>query len=466
MPPAHDSRPRLLICSTGTSIAPEGPMRDRTAEVYRQQTLARVASLQGQGGNWLAKVSAETNSLVQMQAEASDEVILLHSDTVDGLICAQVLADVVRREVGPQGVRLRAVTGLDAKDPVAFRREGVPNLFRILREVCGVDALAGPRRPVLNATGGFKSTVPYLTLYGMMQGIDVTYIHELAREVIVLPPAPVGFDYERLARAREALAALKAREHMPRHAFLDLIPALPWEERPYFESLIEDFVDGEVIASAFGYWLQEVLATEQAQVLIGPQVKALLTASEGTVRRRLEELLLRVADPLWRQAKRHAFQGTDLVVYKMGNTAERIACILRGSRVFVCLAYADHAVYERELPQHQQAGFDVTNFVPWTKESATTAVFEFAYEAEDEAESLKAKRASLEAELMRSIEREASLNDAHEALSVTHQSEVGQLNQQVAALKQAAEHMARSHAELASYAERPFWQRLRRFKGA
>ena len=60
----------------------------------------------------------------------------------------------------------------------------------------------------LNATGGFKGMVPYLTLYGMFYDLPVSYIFEQSETLIQLPRIPLAFDWRRLAPAARAVVAL------------------------------------------------------------------------------------------------------------------------------------------------------------------------------------------------------------------------------------------------------------------
>jgi CRISPR/Cas system-associated protein Csm6 len=47
---------------------------------------------------------------------------------------------------------------------------------------------------ILNATGCFKSVVPYLTLRGLLYRLNVVYIFEQSNALLTLPPAPIHFD--------------------------------------------------------------------------------------------------------------------------------------------------------------------------------------------------------------------------------------------------------------------------------
>ena len=79
-------------------------------------------------------------------------------------------------------------------------------------------------------------------------------------------------------------------------------------------------------------------------------------------------MLDRVGDPLMRRAKRHAFHGTDLEVYKPGNTAQRMAYFMRGDDVNVCELYPTHDEgYEKMLANKRAGDYEKLRFVPWAR---------------------------------------------------------------------------------------------------
>jgi hypothetical protein len=57
--------------------------------------------------------------------------------------------------------------------------------------------------------------------------------------------------------------------------------------------------------------------------------------------------------------------GTDLTVYKPGNTSECMAAIVRGDRVYVC-ELLPHGVYERMLPTKRVADYTLSEFTLWS----------------------------------------------------------------------------------------------------
>lgn len=91
------------ICTSGTSIGGD-PMRDNDINAYRSAIADRVRQFREQHdvGEFLAKVSAETNSLSRAGLQANDQVIFLCTDTEDGVACAEAVAEVLTQDVGVQ----------------------------------------------------------------------------------------------------------------------------------------------------------------------------------------------------------------------------------------------------------------------------------------------------------------------------------------------------------------------------
>ena len=357
---------RKIICTVGTSIARSaapGPRVETSADIARNlEHWAKECNADPHG--FLVNACAETHSLWRFGPRPDDEVVLLATDTEEGKACAAAVQELVEKhlQVLCQTVTVR---GLQVDDAQRFRREGIQHLFDVIDK----QAQGGPA--VLNVTGGFKSVVPFVTLYGLIKQIPVIYIFERSQQLIELPPAPVSFDYERLSQARQALQELEREDVMSKERFFELIPGLPYHERGWFESLIED--DGQqVIPSAFGLMLMRELGARRAGIFLSPKALRSLEASEGAVREQFLFMLARVPDPLWRSMKAHAISGGDLPVYKPGNTAERMAAFVRGDTVYVCELWASHDEYNRVVGSCRVSDYPTNGFRPWTDAVAET----------------------------------------------------------------------------------------------
>lgn len=347
----------LYICTTGTSIA-HGVRRDDSNENYRKAIRIQLGA-PPLGKSFLQWASAEINSLDRMGIKDADEIALLHTETEDGKICAEELAVLIEEHFAITP-RLCPIEGLQVTDEQRFRRVGIQNLFST------IEKLHGDRTDVkLNATGGFKSVVPYITLYGLLHRLPVTYIFEQSNALLTLPPAPVNFDFERLQQARRALLALKRDGVMKREAFFSLIPGIHFQEREWYEALIEEDGQGDIAPSGFAMLFFNRLEEQQAQIYISPNVKKIYEQSQGVVRDRLNFLFHQVADPIWRTSKYHRIEGkTDLLVLKI--RPERMSVIMEGNTVYIACLWLSHGDYEREVGNQMRADFDLNNFSLWS----------------------------------------------------------------------------------------------------
>jgi len=362
---------RIIISTTGTSVA-NGVDFQLLATDTKAAGVAIDGRLVGHREKFpdvkelRRKMSAEINTLSALDTCDNDVLYFLHSDTHDGLLCAAKVAELAETEFRC-ACELKTIPWLQATNAVTFRRQGVQNLFQILDEI----RLKHPNcEIVLSATGGFKSMVAYLTLYGLIYRQTVCYIFERSDQLIEFLPAPISFDYDRLKRAENAIATLREQTIMSRDSFFKLIPGLAFDEREWFESLVEQ--DGDDVAlSAFGQLFVHQLEQQQSMIGLSASALAALDRFDGSVRRRIDSFLCRLQDPLWRLSHQHAFTGTDLTVWKIPHTAYRIAGFEIPNRVQVAELYVDHDLYERELPRRKVADYGSADFKNWIVPSGT-----------------------------------------------------------------------------------------------
>ena len=358
---------KTILCTTGTSVAgspadtaPFGS--DANPERYRREARARIERLRKEGGlgEFLRRVSAETNSVAQLLGSDRDaEAVLLHTDTEDGRICAELLAEIMEVDLGLV-TRLQPVAGLQVRDEKTFRRQGIQNLFHHLDRL--MDGVS-PADAVLNVTGGFKSVVPYVTLFGLIRRIDVIYIHESAQALLHMPPLPLSFDFELLGEIRDAMLTLRQEGLMQRQAFLKLIRNRSVQQEAWLRSLIEE--EGEMVApSALAALFFREQDTHTCRVMISDKARESLDASSGGVRRQYLGMLERVSDPLWRDSKHHPLTGTDLIGIKPGRTGERMLIFLREQTVYVC-ELAVHDRYEEIARTRRIKDYETRPFEQW-----------------------------------------------------------------------------------------------------
>jgi len=362
---------RHIVCTTGTSIArkvvPYGGVGDRARFVADIRSRCTGAKIENRA-TFRKEASAEINSLDRLRVTAADHVVLLSSETDDGEICAAEIARILDGEFGIAAESMQ-VQGLQVKDAVRFRREGVQSLFACLDKI-RMNAEESDEI-LLNITGGFKSVVPYVTLYGMLRRQRVVYLFEGSDQLIFLPPAPLSFDWDRLSRAAGALRALRDGL-MTEDAFYALVPDLRFDEREQYGCLLES-ADDLVAPSAFGDIVFAALdEAESAHVYLSREAREAFAASSGVAREQYAFILTRLPNPLLRQQHDHPIHGSDLRFWKPGRTKERASYYIQGQSIRVCeLTAHEYTLRNREdFPVNEFTRFvlPTTERVPETEE--------------------------------------------------------------------------------------------------
>ena len=157
-----------------------------------------------------------------------DEIILLASDTDEGLYCACFLANYLKHKEPYKShtgeVHVECINGLKGEDSKSFEK-GIDNLITQTTELIQKRQQSN-REFHLIMTGGYKGVLPYLALLGLAYSkMDVFYLFEFSSEIICLPKLPVGFDL------------LTWRNY---RAFIHSIPHIEILEEKDLEALIPD----------------------------------------------------------------------------------------------------------------------------------------------------------------------------------------------------------------------------------
>lgn len=140
-------------------------------------------------------------------SDTKQPVCLLCSDTNECRNCGQVIAAVLKGAPWSCWYDVRFdwekdyAEKVDAKRGRVFAGAGVQNWTSKVEEmIVGLrDGDGGCTRIYLNVTGGYKGTVPYSTLIGMLHPEDVTicYLFEDSPDIIFIPTYPVGVDFRK-----------------------------------------------------------------------------------------------------------------------------------------------------------------------------------------------------------------------------------------------------------------------------
>jgi hypothetical protein len=212
----------------------------------------------------------------------------------------------------------------------------------------------------LNATAGFKATVPYLTFIGMIFHLPIRYIFERSESIIELPPIPIEFDLDRLRQLEPVIDSIM-NDYMQKKEFQEKTGLSHNELEEIFKDvLLEE--DGYVTIRPTGRILyQKYLLVKGNKVFISPIVSKKLS-SGGYDKELFENLFKKFKDPQHLQSKIHnevKKKGKiDLDCYKAGDTGERIFYYTEGKSVYICDIFM-HDEYERQIKDGEllKAGF-------------------------------------------------------------------------------------------------------------
>jgi putative CRISPR-associated protein (TIGR02619 family) len=135
------------------------------------------------------RASSEANSLLQM-AEQNDHLVLLHTQTLEAIRCAELLRDYFHNE-GYKHVRLVPLEFQG--DPKHIETTGLRNLIDTLIDEIE-DAQRNRQEVVINATAGFKAQVVYSTMIGMIYHVPVKYLYEDFQSLVTFNSISVDWD--------------------------------------------------------------------------------------------------------------------------------------------------------------------------------------------------------------------------------------------------------------------------------
>ena len=160
--------------------------------------------------------SAELQSIAKIQDELKDdkiEVRLLASDTIASQLAAEILEEKFKILGDQVSVKFDSsndvIKGLQVEDPEAFSSKGMTQLIQRINSISGgFVGLAITRNFAINITGGYKATVPYLTILAQLERVALYYNFEDTDALIKIPQAPLVIDWASIERHSDVLMQL------------------------------------------------------------------------------------------------------------------------------------------------------------------------------------------------------------------------------------------------------------------
>jgi len=302
---------RVILTTVGTSLLSNmkrGGIPSSTAKQradYLRNTDAKDAA-------------AETNSLHRLIVK-DDRVVLLHSATEEGRICAASLRDWVDWQKA--GARTHEIKHL-SYETKAFKLRGLAALASVLAHEIRNARLAG-FEPIISATGGFKAEAAICAQVGQVLGVGVFYIHEAFQEIIELPPAPIGWDYSIIAEYESFFTWISADLRTAQDVDLRW-PALP----PKVAQLLVD-EDGYRLLSPLGqaYYegFHEALDIHcSARVLFSANALKWYYDADPTTQQSFAGVIARLKVPEIRINSSHRVDNCDCLVFPSGRYPDRL----------------------------------------------------------------------------------------------------------------------------------------------
>ena len=161
--------------------------------------------------NWFKEnidASAEIKSLIKIKNKLNDDIriYLIHSDTALSKLASEILVDSFKyyNDLKNSKVEVKGVNGLQIWDSKEFVK-GMAELIKLIYHISGGywDDV------VINITGGFKATVPYLTILGQINKCDIYYVFEEAEGLIKIPYIPIDINWGLMEKYEKFLMELE-----------------------------------------------------------------------------------------------------------------------------------------------------------------------------------------------------------------------------------------------------------------
>ena len=178
--------------------------------------------------------SAEVKSLIKLKEKLEDtfEVHLIASDTALGYLAAEILKeklpDYKKLEISQNEIKLHHIKDLQVWDAEKFK-DGLVNLIQEISKIA--DEYWGD--VILNMTGGYKATIPYLTILSQVNRCPIYYIFEDTDALMEIPYIPLDIKWSMFEKHKDFFRRLEKEQ------ISEIPPDTIQEEREEILSLLE-----------------------------------------------------------------------------------------------------------------------------------------------------------------------------------------------------------------------------------
>lgn len=155
-------------------------------------------------------ISAEIKSLIKLKEELKDDfkIYFLCSDTILSKLAGEIIENVISQIMDNIiELNIKTIAGLQIWDRDEFNK-GMGNLIAEIYDISEENW----DNVIINITGGYKATIPYLTILAQINNCPIYYIFEDTDALIKIPNIPLSkewFDWKKLKEYKNFLEKLE-----------------------------------------------------------------------------------------------------------------------------------------------------------------------------------------------------------------------------------------------------------------
>lgn len=323
-------------------------LKDRQSKDYNNE-LGKIEGIKKKISFWLKETdvknaSAEIKSLIKLKENLQDdfEVYLFSSDTILGRLAGEILEEGLKKlpEFEDGRITLDIIGDLQVKDSKKFMN-GMQNLIEKTFKITN----GYWDNTVINITGGYKATIPYLTILSQLNGCPIYYIFEDQDALIKIPSLPLSTEVincEDLRNNKDIIAKLQKGIDNEKD-YNELIYSDFY--RKYGVMVWEDYVNNSPIAelNPLGKILWETCKNKLFEFYTNSQSKQKINNSQW-----IQEV---ISKKFWREEIRNnkTEYKNGHQVYDDGDNPVRIFYFVKEGQVYIYNVFDNHKEYERYL---------------------------------------------------------------------------------------------------------------------
>ena len=139
--------------------------------------------------NFFKKLSAEITTILKLDTDKeNDNIYLFYSDTLLWQVVVEILEEVFEEKIWIKKLELKKINWFQTEDAQNFQQQAIKNYFQILEEIKNTWT-----EIIMCPVGGYKSLIPYSSLYAMVNWWDIKYIYEDSDEILDLPGGMLSY---------------------------------------------------------------------------------------------------------------------------------------------------------------------------------------------------------------------------------------------------------------------------------